>query len=139
MNEKPYGKLSASHREGGTGGMYLRDARGGATLKGESGCALELELSTNFGSGAPIIHCKESGRAVIFGWDELIDLAIARGLLGIHCCTCAAVADISPEGEPAEGWRWLDYDLGWMCPTCIGAAVRGSITLVEAQETAAIG
>lgn len=135
MINKPYGELSASYREGGTGGFYLRDARGMAKLGADPESALELEFSTNVGAGQPIIRCTATDRAVLISWEDLVELAIARGLLGIHCDTCAAVAQISPKGEPPEGWAFLGYSLGWACPSCLRLAMSTSVALT-CQPTA---
>jgi hypothetical protein len=57
--------------------LFLRMSCG----KAENPETGEFELSTNVGGGNPIVLSKKTGKWFTMSWEDMINLAIARGIL----------------------------------------------------------
>ena len=78
MNLEDLGTLYPAPRDGERSPMFLRHAVG--EIRDADGHA--WEVSTNVAGMHPIVHSKQTDRYFTLSWEDIIQLALARGIDG---------------------------------------------------------
>jgi len=61
------------------GAMFLREDRGKVTVHLDGG-DMELEISTNYGGGTPLVYCAETDRYFTLSWEDIVSMALRAGV-----------------------------------------------------------